>query len=66
MAANNMICIQKRGERYWVWMGLINDPDKKPAKCDAKFYRLEDARKYARDWLKNATVQYGIWEISDL
>jgi hypothetical protein len=66
MAANNMICIQKRNGRYWVWMGLIDEKEHTPAKSDAKFYELEDARAHARDWIKNAHVQYGIWEISDL
>lgn len=56
MTANNVIYIQKRNNRYWVWMGDGDETEHAPAKCDAKFYYSADAWDYANDWKKNAYV----------
>lgn len=63
--ANNVIYIQRRNKRYWVWMGDGNEKEHTPAKCDAKFYYLMDARQYAKEWKKKAFVNE-ICELSDL
>jgi hypothetical protein len=44
------IFIKRIRDRWRVWIGNINDPDPQPAKCDAKFYKFEDAEVYAREW----------------
>jgi hypothetical protein len=46
----DVIYVQKRNNRFWVWMGSDKEPNPKPAKCDAKFYEFRDAWKYAVDW----------------
>lgn len=65
MSADNMICVQKRGNRWWVWMGFASEKEHKPAKCDAKFYEEKDAELYAMDWESRAYVQYGVVRLAE-
>lgn len=66
MSAENMICVQKRNGRYWVWMGFTHDVEHKPAKSDARFMEHDAAMNYAREWIEKAYVEHGLLEISDL
>ena len=63
--ANNVIYIQKRNSRFWVWMGDGNETEHMPAKSDAKFYYRIDAIMYAHEWRKRAYVTE-MCELSDL
>lgn len=55
-----MICVQKRGNRWWVWMDFASDDENKPGETDAKFYREDDALNYALDWAGHDFVEYGV------
>jgi hypothetical protein len=63
--ANNVIYVQKRGNRYWVWLGDGDEEEHTPAKCDARFYYKIDARNYAEEWRKRAYVNE-ICELNEL
>jgi hypothetical protein len=68
MSADNCIYIQKRGKRWYVWMGLnMDDPNPKPYKTrDVYFPTLEEAWAYARGWLRGEDiVEYGIIPLED-
>lgn len=41
-------------DRWRVWIGNRNDPDPQPAKCDMKFFKREDAKRYADEWHANS------------
>ena len=60
------IYIQKRNNRYWVWLANASDTNPKPAKCDAKFYLSDDALNYAREWRKNVKSKCDIVTLNDL
>jgi hypothetical protein len=63
-----MIYIQKRDDKFWVWMGFASD-DNEPTpewKADKFFETREEARSYAFNWYKNeAVVEYGVIELED-
>jgi hypothetical protein len=50
------IFIKFINNRWRVWIGNIADPDPQPAKCDAKFFKYEDAEIYAREWESRSFV----------
>lgn len=57
MNTNIVIFIKLINARWRVWIGSEADPSPEPAKCDAKFFRYEDAEIYARDWETHAFVK---------
>ena len=62
-----MIYIQKRGERWWVWMGFASDDDCAPDATDKFFDNNEAARDYAFKWYKNeSVVEYGVIELDPM
>ena len=51
-----VIFIKHINARWRVWMGNEADTDPQPAKCDAKFYKYEDAEIYAKEWESRSFV----------
>ena len=56
-----MICIQKRGNLWWVWMDSASNEEKYPDYSDVSYEAEKLARAYAMGWLYGETVvEYGI------
>lgn len=61
MSADNMICVQKIKNKWWVWMGFASDDKLKPRKNSVHFKTSKEAFAYARGWLRGEDiVEYGI------
>ena len=61
MSADNCIYIQKRKDRWYVWMGFLSDEKHRPDKKDVHFGTPMEAQAYAWGWLRGETiVEYGI------
>jgi hypothetical protein len=52
------IFIKKIKGRFRVWLGSQEEKDPQPAKCDARFLNLDDAREYAEDWATRSYVHH--------
>lgn len=65
MNTQDNIYIQKRNNRYWVWIGNAEEENPKPAKCDARFVNLSEAWQYARNWSYQAKSNCSVVELSD-
>ena len=64
MSADNMICIQRRGKRWWVWMDFASNDDLVPRKSDRSFKKKRHAEIYAEGWARGEMwLEYGIVHI---
>ena len=70
MSADNLIYMQKRGLRWWVWMGDMSSPRKpKPPRFGAyvqDFMTERDALAYARRLLREEVIEYGLQILEDV
>jgi len=61
MSADNMICVQRRGDQWWVWMDFMSNDNPAPRPNDAIFGSVETAQAFATGWLRGEMiVEYGI------
>lgn len=65
MSADNMICVQKRLGRWWVWMGFASDDVNGPNEAkDQNFDTREKAMLYASGWVRGEMwLKYGLQEL---
>jgi hypothetical protein len=67
MSADNMIYVQKRGDRWWVWMGFASDERNAPSRRAANFETEGEAMKYAFTWYaEEAVVEYGVIPLPEM
>lgn len=63
MSADNYIAIQKRKNKWWVWMEFASNNNPSPrGKCSAMRFRNKyKAYEYAMNWyMDEAVVEYGV------
>jgi hypothetical protein len=67
MSADNMIYVQKRGDRWWVWMGFASSERSAPSKRAANFKTEGEATKYAFAWYaEEVVVEYGVIPLPEM